>query len=101
MPYLSENDGSLPEVLMLDQSVLQQDLQTGALDCKLWLLCLSDGAGCLQSSWTNLWLLRSAIFGCIVPLEFEFRVVDQFLNSAVFRTTTPCVLLLSDQTALN
>ena len=34
-------------------------------------------------------------------LEFEFRVVDQFLNLAVFLTITPCVLLLADQTALN
>ena len=86
---------------MLDESIVLKDLQTGALDCKLWLLCLSDGAGCLQSSWTNLWLLCSTIFGCIKRLEFEFRVVDQFLNLAVFLTITPCVLLLADQTALN
>ena len=77
------------------------DLQTGALDCKLWLLCLSDGTGCLQSSWTSLWLLCSTIFGCKKRSEFEFRVVDQFLNLAVFLTITPCVLLLADQTALN
>ena len=86
---------------MLDESVVLQDLQTGALNFKLWLLCLSDGTGCLQSSWTNLWLLCSTIFGCIKRLEFEFRVVDQFLNLAVFLTITPCVLLLADQTALN
>ena len=41
-------------------------------------------------------LLCSAIFGCTKRLEFEFRVVDQFLNSAVFLTTTHCVLLLAD-----
>ena len=29
-------------------------------------------------------------------LEFEFWVVDQFLNSAVFLTTTHCVLLPAD-----
>ena len=86
---------------MLDESAMLEDLLTGALDCKLWLLCLSDGAGCLQSSWTNLWLLCSTIFGCIKRLEFEFRVVDQFLNSAVFLTTTRCVMLPADKTALS
>ena len=29
-------------------------------------------------------------------VESEFRVVDRFLNSAVFLTTTRCVLLLAD-----
>ena len=46
------------------------------------------------------WVVSKAK-GAIKRLEFEFRVVDQFLNLAVFLTITPCVLLLADQTALN
>ena len=46
------------------------------------------------------WTVDTAI-QCIKRLEFEFRVVDQFLNLAVFLTITACVMLLADQTTLN
>ena len=41
---------------------------------------------------------NSAIFMCKIPLELEFRVVDQFLSSAVFLTITRCVMLPADWT---
>ena len=86
---------------MLDQSVLPTQVQIGALLLLLRLLWLPDLSERLQVCCVLLWLRCSAVLERQKRSEFEFRVVDLFLYSAVSLTTSHCVLLPADQTALN
>ena len=81
---------------MLDQSVLPTQVQIGALLLLLRLLWLPDLSERLQVCCVLLWLLCSAVLERQKRSEFEFRVVDLFLYSAVSLAATRCVLLPAD-----
>ena len=87
---------SLPELLVLDRSVLPTQVQIGALLLLLRLLWLPDLSERLQVCCVLLWLLCSAVLERQKRSEFEFRVVDLFLYSAVSLAATRCVMLPAD-----
>eukprot|EP01044_Picomonas_judraskeda_P005744 COSAG03_NODE_551_length_6981_cov_20.070038_8_plen_109_part_00 len=75
VPYRT---GSVPELLVLDRSVLPTQVQIGALLLLLRLLWLPDLSERLQVYCVLLWLLCSAVLERQKRSRFEFRVVDHF-----------------------